>query len=89
VLAAGDSGPDLGVHLCFTLCWNEFIYALNLPAVGATRTVAVAIVNEFCRRPTSTLGSLMAGASRSLPLVILYAFFVGALCVGHDRRVKE
>jgi multiple sugar transport system permease protein len=32
---------------CFTLCWNEFIYALTFIATAQNKTVPVAIVNEF------------------------------------------
>ena len=32
---------------CFTLCWNEFIYALTFLQSTSNKTVPVAIVNEF------------------------------------------
>jgi hypothetical protein len=32
---------------CFTLCWNEFIYALTFISSIQNKTVPVAIVNEF------------------------------------------
>ena len=32
---------------CFTLCWNEFIYALTFLSSTQNKTVPVAIVNEF------------------------------------------
>jgi multiple sugar transport system permease protein len=32
---------------CFTLCWNEFIYALTFISSTQNKTVPVAIVNEF------------------------------------------
>src|SRR5258708_4756716 len=62
---------------CFTLCWNEFIYALTFLQSTANKTVPVAIVNEFVDGDIYRLGSLMAWAlAGSLPLVIFYAFFV-------------
>ena len=62
---------------CFTLCWNEFIYALTFLQSTSNKTVPVAIVNEFVDGDVYRWGSLMAGAlAGSLPLVILYAFFV-------------
>jgi multiple sugar transport system permease protein len=61
----------------FTLCWNEFIYALTLISSVQNRTVPVAIVSELVDGDVYRWGSLMAGAMLgSLPLVILYAFFV-------------
>ncbi|MGA7150070.1 MAG: carbohydrate ABC transporter permease, partial [Pseudolabrys sp.] len=60
---------------CFTLCWNEFIYALTFLSTTSQKTVPVAIVNEFVDGDIYRWGSLMAGAlAGSLPLVILYAF---------------
>ena len=70
---------------CFTLCWNEFIYALTFLSTTSQKTVPVAIVNEFVDGDIYRWGSLMAGAlAGSLPLVILYAFFVE-----HYVSVKE
>src|SRR5512141_2117518 len=61
----------------FTLSWNEFIYALTFLSTTSQKTVPVAIVNEFVDGDIYRWGSLMAGAlAGSLPLVILYAFFV-------------
>nr|WP_300178766.1 hypothetical protein [Bradyrhizobium sp.] len=56
----------------FTLCWNEFIYALTFLQSTPNKTVPVAIVNEFVDGDIYKWGSLMAGALvGSLPLVIL------------------
>ncbi|MGC1692113.1 MAG: carbohydrate ABC transporter permease, partial [Pseudolabrys sp.] len=56
---------------CFTLCWNEFIYALTFLSTTSQKTVPVAIVNEFVDGDIYRWGSLMAGAlAGSLPLVI-------------------
>jgi multiple sugar transport system permease protein len=75
---------------CFTLCWNEFIYALTFLQSVENKTVPVAIVNEFVDGDVYRWGSLMAGAlCGSLPLVILYAFFVEHYVSAMTGAVKE
>ena len=75
---------------CFTLCWNEFIYALTFLQSVGNKTVPVAIVNEFVDGDIYRWGSLMAGALvGSLPLVILYAFFVEHYVSAMTGAVKE
>ena len=75
---------------CFTLCWNEFIYALTFLQSTQNKTVPVAIVNEFVDGDVYHWGSLMAGAlAGSLPLVILYAFFVEHYVSAMTGAVKE
>src|SRR6201981_1939527 len=74
----------------FTLCWNEFIYALTFLQSTPNKTVPVAIVNEFVDGDIYRWGSLMAGAlAGSLPLVILYAFFVEHYVSAMTGAVKE
>ena len=74
----------------FTLCWNEFIYALTLMTSGYNKTVPVAIVSELVDGDIYRWGSLMAGALvGSLPLVILYAFFVEHYVSAMTGAVKE
>jgi multiple sugar transport system permease protein len=74
----------------FTLCWNEFIYALTFLQSTANKTVPVAIVNEFVDGDVYRWGSLMAGALvGSLPLVVLYAFFVEYYVSAMTGAVKE
>jgi multiple sugar transport system permease protein len=73
-----------------TLCWNEFIYALTFISSTANKTVPVAIVNEFVDGDIYRWGSLMAGALvGSLPLVILYSFFVEHYVAAMTGAVKE
>jgi multiple sugar transport system permease protein len=74
----------------FTLCWNEFIYALTFLQSTPNKTVPVAIVNEFVDGDIYKWGALMAGALvGSLPLVILYAFFVEHYVSAMTGAVKE
>ena len=75
---------------CFTLCWNEFIYALTFISSTQNKTVPVAIVTAFVDGDIYRWGSLMAGALiGSLPLVILYAFFVEHYVSAMTGAVKE
>src|SRR4026209_921783 len=75
---------------CFTLCWNEFIYALTFISSTQYKTVPVAIVTALVDGDVYRWGSLMAGAlAGSLPLVILYAFFVEHYVSAMTGAVKE
>ncbi len=74
----------------FTLCWNEFIYALTFISDSQSKTVPVAIVTAFTDGDVYRWGSIMAGALfGSLPLVILYAFFVEHYVAAMTGAVKE
>ena len=73
-----------------TLCWNEFIYALTFISSASNKTVPVAIVSEFVDGDIYRWGSLMAGALvGSLPLVVLYSFFVEHYVAAMTGAVKE
>ncbi|GJD99795.1 carbohydrate ABC transporter permease [Methylobacterium isbiliense] len=73
-----------------TLCWNEFIYALTFLSSTPNKTVPVAVVSEFVDGDIYRWGSLMAGALvGSLPLVILYSFFVEHYVSAMTGAVKE
>lgn len=75
---------------CFTLCWNEYIYALTFISSVENKTVPVAIVTSFTDGDAYRWGSIMAGALfGSMPLVILYAFFVEHYVSAMTGAVKE
>ena len=74
----------------FTLSWNEFIYALTFIDSSENKTVPVAIVTELVRGDIYAWGSLMAGALLgSLPVAILYSFFVDHYVSSLTGAVKE
>ena len=88
--AARGARPISAFIFCFTQCWNEFIYALTFISSIQNKTVPVAIVNEFVDGDIYRWGSLMAGALvGSVPLVILYAFFVEHYVSAMTGAVKE
>ena len=73
-----------------TLCWNEFIYALTFLSSTPNKTIPVAIVSGFVDGDIYRWGSLMAGALiGSLPLVVLYSFFVESYVAALTGAVKE
>src|SRR5256714_10865031 len=76
----------------FTLSWNEFIYALTFVSSSEVKTVPVGVVTELVEGDVYHWGALMAGALLgSLPLAILYSFFVeyyvsGMTGAGQERN---
>jgi multiple sugar transport system permease protein len=74
----------------FTLSWNEFIYALTFISSSEVKTVSVAVVTELVEGDVYHWGPLMAGALfGSLPVAILYSFFVEYYVSGLTGAVKE
>jgi multiple sugar transport system permease protein len=62
---------------CFTLSWNEFLYALIFMSSGSMKTIPVGTVSDLIRADTLFWGSLMASAVLgSVPIAVLYSFFV-------------
>jgi len=74
----------------FTLSWNEFIYALTFVSSSEVKTVPVGVVTELVEGDVYHWGSLMAGALLgSLPVAVLYSFFVEYYVSGLTGAVKE
>lgn len=74
----------------FTLSWNEFIYALTLIGSSENKTIPVGVLTELVRGDVYEWGALMAGALLgSLPVVILYSFFVDYYVSSMTGAVKE
>ena len=74
----------------FTLSWNEFIYALTFISSSENKTVSVGVITELVEGDVYHWGSLMAGALLgSLPVAILYSFFVEHYVSGLTGAVKE
>jgi len=62
---------------CFTLCWNEFLYALIFMSSGSMKTVSVGTVSDLIKADTLFWGALMASAVLgSFPIAFIYSFFV-------------
>jgi multiple sugar transport system permease protein len=62
---------------CFTLAWNEFLYALVFMGSGTMKTIPVGTVSDLIRADVYFWGSLMAaGILGSVPVAIAYSFFV-------------
>ncbi|MEX0759812.1 MAG: carbohydrate ABC transporter permease [Tistlia sp.] len=74
----------------FTLSWNEFIYALTFISSSENKTVPVGVITELVEGDVYHWGSLMAGALMgSLPVAILYSFFVEYYVSSMTGAVKE
>jgi len=74
----------------FTLSWNEFIYALTFISSSEVKTVPVGVITELVEGDVYHWGSLMAGALfGSIPVAVLYSFFVDHYVSGMTGAVKE
>ena len=74
----------------FTLSWNEFIYALTFVSSSENKTVPVGVITELVEGDVYHWGALMAGALLgSLPVAVLYSFFVEYYVSGMTGAVKE
>ncbi len=74
----------------FTLSWNEYLYALVFISSSELKTAPVGIVTELVEADVYHWGSLMAGALLgSLPVAVLYAFFVEHYVSSLTGSVKE
>lgn len=74
----------------FTLSWNEFIYALTFVSSSEIKTIPIGVVTELVEGDVYHWGSLMAGALLgSVPVAIVYSFFVEYYVAGMTGSVKE
>ncbi len=74
----------------FTLSWNEFIYALTFISSTENKTIPVGVITELVEGDVFHWGSLMAGALLgSLPVAILYSFFVEHYVSSMTGAIKE
>ena len=74
----------------FTLSWNEFLYALTFISASENKTVPVGVITELVEGDVYHWGALMAGALvGSLPVAVLYSFFVEHYVAGMTGAVKE
>ncbi|HEX9289205.1 MAG TPA: carbohydrate ABC transporter permease [Anaeromyxobacteraceae bacterium] len=73
----------------FTLSWNEYLYALVFMSSPEHKTVPVGLATELVRGDIYQWGPLMAGALLgSLPVVVLYFFFVEHYVAGMSGALK-
>jgi multiple sugar transport system permease protein len=74
----------------FTLCWNEFIYALTFISSSENKTVPVAVLSELVEGDVYHWGALMAGALLgSIPVALVYSFFVEHYVSSMTGAIKE
>ena len=77
VLPMALPGIICAVLFSFTLCWNEFTYALTFISQSGNKTAVVGVTSDLIRGDIYFWGSLMAGALlASIPIVIVYVLFL-------------
>jgi multiple sugar transport system permease protein len=77
VLPMAIPGIICAILFSFTLCWNEFTYALTFISQSANKTAVVGVTSDLIRGDIYFWGSLMAGALlASIPIVIVYVLFL-------------
>jgi multiple sugar transport system permease protein len=75
---------------CFTLSWNEYLYALAFISTTTSKTVPIGLVTELVRGDVYHWGPLMAGAlCASVPVALVYSFFVEHYVAGLTGAIKE
>ena len=77
VLPMAIPGIICALLFSFTLCWNEFTYALTFISQSSNKTAVVGVTADLIRGDIYYWGSLMAGAVvASLPIVVIYVWFL-------------
>ncbi len=75
---------------CFTLSWNEYIYALAFISTTSSKTVPIGLVTELVQGDIYHWGPLMAGAlCASVPVALVYSLFVEHYVAGMTGALKE
>ena len=89
ILPLSIPGLISAIIFCFTLSWNEYLYALVFMSSPGHKTVPVGLATELVRGDIYQWGPLMAGALLgSLPVVVLYFFFVEHYVAGMSGALK-
>jgi len=89
ILPLSKPGLVSAFIFCFTLSWNEYLYALVFMSSPEHKTVPVGLATELVRGDIYQWGPLMAGALLgSLPVAILYFFFVEHYVAGMSGALK-
>ncbi|MBA3427080.1 MAG: carbohydrate ABC transporter permease [Actinobacteria bacterium] len=71
------------VIFTFSLCVNEFVYAVTFISSSSERTVSVGVATDLIRGDVYQWGSLMAGTLLpSIPLALLYNAFLNRFIAG-------
>jgi len=84
VLPIAIPGLVCALLFAFTLSWNEFIYALTFTSSSEEITASVGVTSELIRGDIYYWGGLMAGAVlASVPIVLLYVFFLDYYVAGY------
>lgn len=77
VLPMALPGVACAILFAFTLCWNEFLYSLVFIQDELHKTLSVGVFTELVRGDIYFWGSLMAACiTGSLPIIVIYAFFM-------------
>ncbi|MGB3836570.1 carbohydrate ABC transporter permease [Castellaniella sp.] len=83
VLPLAVPGLMTVVVFAFTLSTSEFIYALAFVTHSADKTISIAVPTELIRGDVYHWGPLLAGALiASIPVAVLYTFFIDQLVAG-------
>ena len=83
VLPMAIPGVACAILFAFTLCWNEFLYSLVFIQDELHKTLSVGVFTELVRGDIYFWGSLMAACiTGSLPIIVLYAFFMDFYVTG-------
>ncbi|RTZ45724.1 carbohydrate ABC transporter permease [Candidimonas sp. SYP-B2681] len=90
VLPLAVPGLMTVVVFAFTLSTSEFIYALAFITNSADKTISIAVPTELIRGDVYHWGPLLAGALiASIPIAVLYTFFIDHLVAGLTAVARD